>query len=381
MNYYDILGVSKSASKEEIKRAYKRLALKYHPDRNPGNKEAEEQFKKINEAASVLTDDKKRAQYDAVGHDAFTQGARHGAGAEGFGGGFSGNFEDIFESIFGQGFADIFGGGFSGGNRRRRPTRGYDLQYDLDITLEDVVRGLKTQIVIPRFETCDSCQGTGAASPQDIHTCSTCKGQGIVRQAQRTPFGVFHTQSTCPTCGGEGKRIDKLCDLCGGDGRIKHHRKIEVNVPAGVEEGTQLRLEGQGSAGENGAPPGDLYVVIHVKDHKVFERRGHDLFISVPISFVTATLGGEIEVPTIEGTAKLKIPKGTQSNTTFRMKGKGIPFLRGSGRGDQLVKVIVHTPQGLSKKQEEYLRKFEESMKEKMMPKKGFFEKLRDVFD
>lgn len=377
-NYYDLLGVSKNADLKEIKKAYKKLALKYHPDRNPDNKEAEEHFKKINEAASVLTDETKRAQYDQVGHENFARGARQGSSSGSYSSGFSGNFEDLFEGIFGQGFGDIFGGG---GSRRRGPSKGPDLQYDMEITLEDAVNGLKKEIVIPRFETCDNCSGSGAATPQDINICSACQGQGAIRQAQRTPFGVFQTQTTCPTCRGQGKKITKECELCDGDGRVKHHRKIDVDIPAGVETGMQLRLHNQGGAGEHGAPAGDLYVVIHIKEHKVFERQRNDLYLQVPLSFVTATIGGKIKVPTIDGEATLKIPSGTQSNTIFKMKDLGVPYLRKNVRGDQLVKVVVHTPTSLSKKQEDLLKKFEASMKEGMLPKKGFFDRLKDVFE
>jgi len=373
-DYYKILGVDKGASRDDIKKAYKRLAKKYHPDINKEDG-ATDKFKEINEAAAVLGDDQKRQQYDRFGTADFGPGGPGGgfdfSGFD-FGGG---DFGDLFESLFG---GSPFGGNFRG--RRRGPRRGADLRYDIEVELEDAVKGTEKHINIPRYETCTKCDGSGAASSNDITSCPECNGAGMVTRTQRTPFGMFQTTTTCRRCHGEGKVIDKPCDECDGAGRVEKERKIRVEVPAGVETGTTLRLPGEGEAGEKGAGKGDLYVVVHVSPHDIFDRKGNDLFVRVPISFITATLGDTIDVPTITGKAKLKIPAGTQSNTLFKMKDKGVPYIRGSSVGDQYVKVVVHTPQKLNKKQQSALKSFAKEMGDKISPQKSFLEKVKEKF-
>jgi len=366
-DYYNILGVDKKATREDIKKAYKKLAKKYHPDVNKDS-DAEAKFKEVNEAASILGDDKKRQQYDQFGTADFS-GFQGGQGGFGFSGG---NFD------FGDLFDGLFGGGFGG--RSRGPRRGSDLRYDLDIELEDAFNGAEKTIIIPRFEQCSSCDGIGAKSQSDIITCSSCNGSGQIRRTQRTPFGLFQTSSTCGTCRGQGQEIKAYCPVCDGDGRVEKHRKIKVEIPEGVEEGTTLRISREGEAGEKNAPTGDLYVVLSLNPHKIFERKGSDLFLDVPVSFVGMTLGDTIEIPTIDGKAKLKIPPGSQSGTLFKMKGKGMPHLKRSGEGDQYVKTTVYTPSSLNKSQKESLKKFAKDMGDKISPSKGFLNKLKDQF-
>jgi molecular chaperone DnaJ len=366
-DYYKILGVNRNATKEEIKKAYKRLAKKYHPDLNKHNPNAAEKFKEINEAAAVLGDDQKRAQYDQFG----TAGTQFNGGFGGFDfrdfmsdiGEFGFDFDSIFDTFFGRGF----------GRRGRRTyrERGSDLRYDLDITLEDAAFGATKHIIIPRLEKCDKCDGTGAESKSDIITCPDCNGSGISRRTQRTPFGIFSTTTSCRKCSGRGEYIKNECTVCDGTGVVKKNRKLEIEIPAGAEDGTNLRIRGEGEVGEKAAEPGDLFIVLHQKPHKLFERHGNDIYIEVSISFATAALGGEIEVPTLKSKAKLKIPAGTQTNTIFRMKDKGIPYLHGSGVGSQLVKVIIQVPEKLTKRQKELLREFEKEGK-----KKGFFRRV-----
>lgn len=368
-DYYKILGVDKNATKEEIKKAYKRLAKKYHPDLNKDDPNAAEKFKEINEAASVLADDEKRAQYD-----------QFGTTAENFGGGFGGaDFEDIMGNIFNFGFDfdsifdSFFGGSIFGEKRSRRRSRrpGADLRYDIEISLEEAAEGAKKTIKIPHTIKCPKCKGTGAKSEDDIIECPECGGSGFVRRTQRTPFGIFSTQSNCHKCRGLGAVIKAKCPECDGKGKIQKTSEIELKIPAGAETGTNLRIPGAGEAGDNGAEPGDLYIIVHVKDHDLFERDGNDIYLKVPISFVTASLGGSIEVPTLKGKATLKIPPGTQTGTVFRMKGKGIPSLHGHSIGSQLVEVEIQTPKNLSKRQRELLEEFE-----KTVDKKGFFKGL-----
>lgn len=375
-DYYDILGVSRDASRDEIKKAYKRLAKKYHPDLNSEEGSAEK-FKEVNEAAAVLGDDQKREQYDRFGTADFAGGAGPGAGFDfsGFGRGEGFDFDDLFESLFG---GSPFGGFRT--SRKCGARRGADLRYDLEIGLEDAVKGATRHITIPRYEVCGSCRGTGAKSASSVKQCPECGGRGVSTRTQRTPFGIFQTSSTCRTCHGEGRVVEEPCEECGGSGRVEVERKIKVDVPPGVDSGTTLRLSSEGEAGEKGARTGDLYVVVHVEPHNVFERRGNDLFIQVPVSFDCAVLGGSIEVPTITGKARLKIPAGTRSNTLFKMKGKGVPYLRGSSVGDQYVKVVVHTPQNLNAKQKSALKGFVKAMGEKMSPKKGFLERMKEKF-
>lgn len=368
-DYYKILGVEKSASRDEIKKAYKRLAKKYHPDINK-EEGSENKFKEISEAAAVLGDDQKRAQYDQYGSADFNgQGFNPGEGFSGFGGG--GDFGDLFESLF---------SGFGGSRRRQGPRRGSDLRYDIEVDLEDAVKGTTKHIIIPRYETCTHCKGSGAESESDITTCPDCNGSGMVSRTQRTPFGMFQTTSPCRRCRGEGKTITNPCMECHGSGRVEVERKLKVDIPEGVENGTTLRLSNQGEAGEKGARQGDLYVVVHVRPHKVFERRGNNLFLEVPLSFITAVGGGSIDVPTITGKAKLKIPAGTQSNTLFKMKDKGVPYLNSSSKGDQYVKVVVYTPESLNTKQKAALKTFAKALGEKVNPKKSFFEKVKEKF-
>jgi molecular chaperone DnaJ len=378
-DYYKILGVEKNASRDEVKKAYKRLAKKYHPDIN---KElgAAEKFKEINEAAAVLGDEQKREMYDRYGTADF-----QGAGGPGTGAGF-----DFSGFDFGGGdfdFGDLFESLFAGGSpfgfrssRSRGPRRGADLRFDMEIELEDAVHGAAKHISIPRYETCDKCDGTGAASKDSIKTCPVCHGTGTVTRTQRTPFGMFQSTSVCRECRGEGKTIDEPCTDCDGSGRVEQERKIKVDIPAGVESGTTLRLSGQGEAGEKGARQGDLYVVIHVRPHRIFERKGNDVYVEVPISFVTAVIGDAIEVPTVEGKAKLHIPAGTQSNTLFKMKGKGVPYINGAGTGDEYVKVVMHTPDDVNSKQKELLMQFAKSMGDKITPQKGFLDKVKEKF-
>ncbi|NSW83275.1 MAG: molecular chaperone DnaJ [Syntrophothermus sp.] len=374
-DYYEVLGVSRDASQEDIKKAYRKLALKYHPDVNPDKKEAEEKFKEINEAYEVLSDPEKRATYDRYGHAAFdpTQGPG-GFGAGGFDFGGMGGFEDLFDMFFGTG---------TRGSRRRGPTRGLDREMELEIDLEDAVFGAEKEIQVSRLETCDTCNGSGAQPGTEIKSCPNCGGTGQVRNVQSTPFGRFETVRTCPRCGGQGKVIEKPCKKCGGSGRARKTRKVTLRIPAGVDTGSRLRMAGEGEPGQYGGPPGDLYVYITVRPHKVFERQGNDLVCEVPISMVEAALGAEITVPTIEGEHKLTVPEGTQTGTVFRIKGKGVPNLRTHRRGDELVKIRVKTPTGLSERQRELLQEFaREEHREKELPKKekGFFDKFKDAF-
>lgn len=368
-DYYEVLGIQKGADEKEIKRAYKRLAMKYHPDRTKGDKESEEKFKEINEAYEVLADKEKRATYDQFGHTAFENG---GAGAGGFGGFNGADFGDIF--------GDMFGDIFSGGRGRQRVVRGEDLRYDIEITLEEAVRGTKKDIQINTLAQCEHCHGSGAEKDSKVETCATCHGTGRIRQQR----GFFVTEATCPHCNGSGKKIEKPCKKCHGDGRVHKKKNLSVTIPAGVETGNQLRLSGEGAAGENGAPAGDLYVVIHVKEHHIFERDGSNLYCEVPISFTMAALGGEIEVPTLDGRVKLKIPEGTQTGKLFRMRGKGITAARSSYAGDLICKIIVETPISLNEEQKELLRKLEESLAghSQHRPKSaGFFDGVKKFFD
>ncbi|MDG2915077.1 molecular chaperone DnaJ [Bisgaard Taxon 10/6] len=369
-DYYEILGVERGADEKAIKKAYKRLAMKYHPDRTKGDKASEEKFKEINEAYEILSDKEKRAAYDQYGHAAFEQGGFGGAGAGGFGGGFGGfgGFEDIFSEMFGS------------GSSRQRVVRGDDLRYDIEISLEEAVRGVTKDIQIQTLASCDHCDGTGAEKGSKVETCPTCHGHGRVRRQQ----GFFMTETTCPHCHGTGKKIEKSCKKCHGDGRVHKTESLSVKIPAGVDSGNQLRLAGKGAAGENGAPAGDLYVVIHVKDHHIFERDGNNLYCEVPISFTQAALGGEIEVPTLDGRAKLKIPEGTQTGTMFRMRGKGITAMRSGYAGDLICKITVETPVKLTDEQKDLLHKLEISLEGKttQRPKSSsFLDSVKKFFD
>lgn len=366
-DYYEVLGVSKNATTDEIKKAYRKLALKYHPDANPGDETAEAKFKEINEAYVVLSDPEKRAGYDHFGHAADTNGQ-----------GFSGGFGDF------GGFGDIFDIFFGGGGTRKRtgPERGSDIRTDMEIGLKDAAFGLEREIKVPRVETCGTCGGSRAAAGSKPQTCTTCGGTGQVQYSQNTPFGRVVQSRTCDHCHGVGKIIDKPCPTCRGAGQVRKTRNIKVNVPAGVDNGSRLRLAGEGEAGLRGGPPGDLYVYIHVKPHRIFKREGDDLICEIPISFIQAALGDEFEVPTLDGKAKLKVPEGTQTGTVFRMKGKGIPHINGYGQGDQHVRVKVVTPVKLNEKQKELLKEFSsiDSERQHESGDKSFFEKMKDAF-
>lgn len=366
-DYYAILEVSREATAAEIKKAYRRLAMKYHPDRNPGNKEAEEKFKEIQRAYDVLSDEQKRAAYDRYGH-AGVDGAAAGAGAAGFD-----DFTEAFSDIFG----DLFGGGRRG---RSQVYRGADLRYQLEITLEEAAHGTTKTLRIPTTETCDTCHGTGARPGTQPRVCPTCGGVGQVRMQQ----GFFSIQQTCPECHGSGSIVADPCPDCGGAGRVRRTRTLEVKIPAGIDTGMRLRQSGYGEAGINGGPPGDLYVEIRIKPHPIFQRDGDDLHCEMPISITTAALGGEIDVPTLDGIAKLRIPPGTQTGKVFRLRGKGIRNVRNQGVGDLLCHVVVETPVNLTERQKELLREFEEIAREnaeRHNPRsKSWFDRMREFF-
>ncbi|WIF94807.1 molecular chaperone DnaJ [Caminicella sporogenes] len=376
-DYYEILGVDRNADEKEIKRAFRKLAMKYHPDRNPGDKEAEQKFKEINEAYEVLSDKEKRAMYDKFGHAGVNGNAQGGFGG-GFNGGFSGfgGFEDIFGDIF-----DMFGGGFSSSRKRNRTQKGRDIKTHVRLTFEEAAFGVDKEIEIYRYEQCKTCGGTGAKPGTSSKTCPKCNGTGEIRFSQRTPFGQFVNVKTCDMCHGEGKVIEKPCTDCNGQGKVRRKRKINVKIPGGVDEGSVITLRGEGEPGVNGGPRGDLYIVVDVIPHQIFKRDGYDVICEIPITFVQAALGDEIIVPTLDGKVKYKIPEGTQSGTVFRLKGKGVQILNGYGRGDQYVKVIVEVPKKLSEKQKQLLRKFAEEMGEDVHEqRKTFFDKVKDVF-
>ncbi len=372
-DYYEVLGLQKGASEDEIKKAYRRLAKTCHPDLHPNDKECEAKFKELGEAYEVLSDPDKRAKYDQFGHAAFDP-AYGGAGAGSSYGGFGGGFGDIFGDIFGGGFGDIFGGGQTS---RNGPRRGDNIRVAVNISFEEAAFGCTKEINIPRTEACDVCNGTGAKSGSAVETCTNCGGSGTVRQQQRTPLGVFSTSGPCPRCGGKGKIIKEPCDACRGTGTVRRQRKISVNIPAGIDDGQTVSLRGQGSAGTNGGPSGDLLITVSVAPHPDFERDGTSILYTMPISFAQAALGAEVEVPTLDGKVKYSIPEGTQTDTVFRLRGKGIPYLRGGGRGDQYVTVRISTPKNLSREQKELLRKFDESVGGGAEEHRGFFDKKR----
>lgn len=378
-DYYEVLGVPRDASQEEIKKAYRRLARKYHPDANPDDPSAVEKMKEINEAYEVLGNPEKRAKYDQFGH--------MGEQAQGFGGfgNFGGDFGgfDAFGSIFDM----FFGQGASQASRPAGPERGADLRYDLEIDLEDAAFGAEKELRLNRLDTCDTCGGTGARPGTAPKTCPSCHGTGQVRHTQQTPFGTFTRISTCPRCRGEGTVIEDPCPTCHGEGKVRKLRTISLKVPAGVDSGSRLRVAGEGEAGTRGGPPGDLYVYVHVRPHKLFKRVGNDIHIEIPIGFAQAALGSEVEVPVLGGkTTKLKIPAGTQTGTAFVLNGKGIPNLKGYGRGDQIVTVKVVTPTRLSEKQKELLRQFAETEGEYVLDHGedgglgSQFQKVKDAF-
>lgn len=373
-DYYEVLGVSRDASDDEIKKAYRRLARKYHPDVNKDDPDAEAKFKEIGEAYKVLSNPEARAQYDRFGHAAFEGAQGAGASQGGFDpfGGFGGfgGFDDIFDMFFGGGTEQ---------RRRSGPRQGADLRYDLELSFEQAAFGFETEIEVPRTETCGRCHGNKAEPGTPIRDCPQCGGRGEVREARQTPFGRFVSVHPCGRCRGEGKVVETPCRECKGGGLVHKRRKITVKIPAGVDDGYRLRLSGEGEAGERGGPPGDLYVFISVQPHEFFERRGNDLHCEVPVSFAQAALGDEIEIPTLGGTAKLKVPEGTQTGTRFRLRGHGVPDPRGYGRGDQYVSVRVVTPTRLSAKQKELLKEFARAGGEDAPEERGFFDRVKDA--
>lgn len=387
-DYYEVLGVDKNASDADIKKAFRKLARKYHPDVNPGDKDAEAKFKEINEAYDVLSNAEKRQQYDQFGHDApnFGAGGFGGFGGGGFGG--SADFGDL-----GDIFNMFFGGGGGAGAQANSPRQGADLRYDLTLSFEDAVFGCKKTITVDRWVTCSTCGGSGAKPGTSAETCSRCHGTGRVTSMQQTPFGRMQTQTTCPECGGRGKVIKEKCPDCGGTGRKRESKTLEVNVPAGVDNGTRLRMAGEGEAGENGGPSGDLYIYIRVRPHEIFTRDDTDIYMEQKINVAQAALGDEIEVPTLEGRIKFTIPAGVQSGARFRLKGKGVKGMRSYGKGDQYVTVIVETPKNLTDEQRQLFEKLADSLDrfdgqsakgvrrtEKKKEDKGFFDKMKDLF-
>lgn len=369
-DYYDILGISRDASEKDIKKAYRRVAMKHHPDRNPDNKEAEEKFKEASEAYEILSDAQKRGAYDQYGHDAVSGNA----GAGGFGGG-AGNFSDIFGDVFG----DMFGGG-GGGGRSRGPARGSDLRYNLDIDLEEAVKGTEVKIRVPTLVACAVCDGSGAKKGSSPVTCTTCGGVGQVRMQQ----GFFSVQQTCPNCHGKGKIISDPCTSCHGQGLVEETKTLSVKVPRGVDTGDRIRLTGEGEAGPDGGPAGDLFVQMNVREHKIFERDGKHLYCEVPISIIDAALGGELEVPTLDGRVKLKIPAETQTGKLFRLRGKGVTPVRGGSTGDLLCRVALETPVNLTKQQKDLLKQLQQSFDKEgnQTPRKNsWFEGVKNFFD
>lgn len=365
--YYETLEVERTVDEAGLKSAFRKLAMKWHPDKNPGDPSCEHKFKEISEAYEVLKDGNKRAAYDRYGHAAFEQGM--GGGGHGFGAGFASSFSDIFEDLFG-----MAGRGRGGGGRER----GADLRYNMDITLEEAFLGKTAQINIPVAVACEECSGSGAKAGTKPKVCTTCGGAGRVRQAQ----GFFTLERTCPSCHGRGQSIDTPCPACSGQGRVQKDRSLSVNIPAGVEDGTRIRLSGEGEAGVQGGPAGDLYIFLSVGSHQLFQRDGADLHCRVPISMVTAAIGGEFEVPVIDGTkSRVKVPGGTQSGRRFRITGKGMPVLRSRQTGDMYVQVVVETPQNLTKKQKELLAEFEKLSSGETQPEAaGFFKMVKDFF-
>lgn len=370
-DYYEVLGLQRGAADDEIKKAYRKLAMKYHPDRNSGDSESEEKFKEVQKAYAILSDREKRAAYDQFGHAGVDGGFGGGQGGFGGFGGFGDVFGDIFENIFSQGQ----------GQARTRAQRGADLQYNLQLTLEEAAFGKQVEISVPRHAACEKCDGTGAKKGSKPVNCETCNGVGQVRIQQ----GFFSIQQTCPTCSGAGSRINDPCTACRGDGRVRENKKLTVKIPAGVDNGDRVRLSGEGEAGAFGGPAGDLFVQVSLKPHAIFTRQDNDLLCDVPVSFVVAALGGSIEVPTLEGRVTLKIPAETQTGKSFRMRGKGIKSIRSHAKGDLLCKVVVETPVDLQKEQREILEKFQESLtnsKNAHSPKsKSWFDGVKKFFE
>jgi len=373
-DYYEVLGINKGASEDEIKRAYKKLARKYHPDMNPGDKEAEEKFKEVNEANEVLSDPTKKARYDQFGFAGVDP--NYGAGAGGAYGdaGFDfGDLGDIFGSFFGGGF-----GGFGGQQRRNGPQRGESIRVSVSISFTEAAFGCEKDVTLERSEDCPTCHGSGCAEGTTPEICPECRGSGTVQVRRQTPMGVFATTTTCPKCGGQGKIIHQPCADCRGSGRARKRRTVKVSIPAGIDNGQTISLRGQGHAGKNGGSAGDLLITVMVKPHELFRRDGTSVFCEAPITFTQAVLGAELEIPTIDGKVKYTIPEGTQTGTVFRLRGKGIPVLNGRGRGDQYVTVTIETPRNLNKEQKEALRKFSETLGESNYEEqKSFFKKFK----
>ena len=375
MDYYSVLGVSKESTPQEIKKAYRKLAIKYHPDKNPDNKEAEEKFKELSAAYEVLSDENKRAQYDRYGHDAYVNGMSGGGG-----GGAGINPFDIFSEVFGGGggggiFDSIFGGG--GGGRRNGPRQGDNIRVGVEISFHDAVFGCEKVVEVPKTENCDRCSGNGAEPGSNVVTCSYCNGAGEVNMTQ----GFFSIRQGCPKCQGSGKEIEKKCNKCRGNGIVRRKKKVSVKIPEGVDHGMTVRVKGEGEAGTNGGPSGNLHVQIVVGDHEIFERDEDNINCDFPVSFATASLGGNLEVPTLKGKAKLKIPAGTQSGTKFRLRGKGVKNIHGHGYGDQIVRVIVEVPTNLNAEQKEALTKFAETCNEEVHPmRESFLERAKRFF-
>ena len=374
-DYYEVLGVKKGASADEMKRAYRKLAMKFHPDRNADNKDAEAKFKELNEAYDILKDDQKRAAYDRFGHGAFEGGGGPGHGRSGFSSAGASGFTDVFDEIFGE-----FMGGSAGrsrASRRSASTRGSDLRYDLRISLEEAFKGLEKEISLPTSVKCDTCSGSGAAKGSKPKTCSTCAGMGQVRMQQ----GFFTVEQACPDCDGSGQMISNPCDKCHGAGRKNKHRTIKVKIPAGVDDGMRIRLSGEGQAGLRGGPNGDLYIFVSIKSHTLFAREESNIYCKMPLPMTKAALGGAIEVPTIDGTkVKITIPEGTQTGHQFRLSGKGMPVLRSKNRGDMYVEVALEVPVKLSKKQKDLLREFDKHSKHSHPESEGFFDKVKKMF-
>ena len=368
-DYYEVLGVSKNASEDEIKRAYKKLARKYHPDMNPGDKEAEEKFKEVNEANEVLSNPEKKAKYDQFGFAGVDP--NYGAGQGGYGGAGGFDFGDL-----GDIFGSFFGGGFGGGGRRNpnAPQRGESIRASLSVEFTEAAFGCEKSITIDRSEQCPTCKGKGCAPGTTPEVCTECHGTGTVTQAQRTPFGMMQSQTVCPKCRGKGQIIHQPCPDCRGAGAVRKRRTIQVNIPAGIANGQTISLRGQGHSGKNGGPAGDLLITVMVRPHEIFRRDGTAVFCEAPITFTQAVLGGTLEIPTIDGKVKYDIPEGTQTGTVFRLRGKGIPVLNGRGRGDQYVTVNIETPRNLNREQKEALKKFSESLGE------GNYEKHKNFF-
>ncbi len=372
---YEVLGIDKNASDIEIKKAYRKLAKKYHPDANDGDKVSEAKFKEVSEAYEILNDPEKRSRYDQFGHAGTDP---NGFGGSGFGGaGFDfGGFGDIFESFFG---GTGFGGGRSG-RTRNGPQRGADLQYKCEVTFEQAAFGTEKEITINRMENCPTCKGSGAKPGTTPETCTKCNGAGSIKYKQSTPFGQFVNQRTCDACHGEGKINQNPCSDCNGKGKVRKSHKINIKIPHGIDDSQVISLRGEGEPGSKGGPSGDLFVTVHVKSHQFFIRQGNNVICEIPITFMQAALGAEIEVPTLDGKVKYSVPEGTQTGSVFRLKGKGIMFLRGNGRGDQFVKVTVEVPRKLNEKQKSVLREFAEISSDNHAQRKGFFDKMKDAF-